>query len=161
MRTRTVIAPHVERLMETAPAGFALGLHVRYTTPTYMFQTYPRAWLEEYSREGFLMRDPTVAWAFENEGRITWAELSAQDEAGVLERAAAQGLLHGLTVSMVGGGSRSIGGFARPDRPFTAAEVAQIESSVTQLHDATASAQPLPEEVRENLRRLSVAFTHP
>lgn len=161
MKTDTVIAPHVERLMETAPAGFALGLHVRYTTPTYMFQTYPKAWLEEYSREGFLMRDPMVAWAFANEGHVTWAELSARDEAGVFQRAAAQGLRHGIATSIMRGGSRSIGGFARPDRPFTAGEIQQIEEAVTQLHDATASIRPLGEEVRDELHRLSVAFTHP
>jgi LuxR family transcriptional regulator len=161
MRTGTDIAPHIERLMETAPAGFALGLHVRYTTPTYMFQTYPRPWLEEYSREGFLMQDPTVAWAFGNEGHVTWAELAPQDEAGVLGRAAAMGLRHGVAMSVVRDGSRSIGGFARSDRPFTAAEIARVESSMVHLHDVTASVQPLPEEVRDELRRLSVAFTHP
>lgn len=161
MSTGTVIAPHIEHLMEIAPAGFALGLHVRYTTPTYMFQTYPKAWLEEYSREGFLMQDPTVAWAFENAGHIDWAELSARDEGGVIVRAAAHGLRHGITVSVVRGGSRSIGGFARPDRPFTADEAGRIEAYMTQLHDITDSIQALPDEVRDELRRLSVAFTHP
>ena len=161
MSTDTVIAPHIEWLMETAPAGFALGLHVRYTTPTYMFQTYPKAWLEEYSREGFLMQDPMVAWAFSNEGHITWAELSAEDHAGVFRRAAAQGLRHGIAMSLVRDGSRSIGGFARPDRAFTVEETESIGSAMSQLHDATASVQSLPEEVRDDLRRLSVAFTHP
>lgn len=148
-------------LMETAKAGFAVGLHIRFTTPTFMFQTYPRSWAEEYSREGMVARDPTVAWGFSHEGTIDWTDLEPLDEAGVLARARSQGLAHGMTVSVLRGGSRSIGSFARPDRPFTPEEAEQMESCMTMLHDATASVRSLPEEVRESLHRLSVAFTHP
>lgn len=148
-------------LMKVAPAGFAIGLHIRFTTPVFLFQTYPREWVEEYSRDGLVARDPTVAWVFMNEGHVTWEELTSQDEAGVLERAAAYGLRHGLTVSVAGNGTRSLGGFARSDRPFTPDETERIEAAMKTLHATTDATQPLPESIRDSLRRLSIAVTHP
>lgn len=148
-------------LKRTAPGGFAVGLHLRYTTPTYMFQTYPDAWLAEYSRDGLLLRDPVVAWSFANRGVTTWAELEPEDEGGVLARARAHGLNHGLAVSFEDGGSLSMGGFARGDRPFAPEEAEAIEATLRELHARTAGVGSLPPEVREGLRRLSVAFTHP
>lgn len=148
-------------LMRIAPAGFAMGLHIRFTTPTFMFQTYPDVWAEEYSREGMVARDPTVAWGFSNEGVIGWKDLEPLDSGQVLARARAHGLVQGLTLSLLRGGSRSIGSFARSDRDFTPDEIEKIESDMAGLHDATALARTLPEAVRESLHRLSVAFTHP
>lgn len=148
-------------LIEVSPAGFAVGLHIRFTTPTFMFQTYPREWVEEYSRKGLLARDPTVAWAFANTGRITWADLEPSDTDRVFPQAAEHGLRHGLMVSLLREGSRSLGGFARSDRPFQEDEAERIESLLCRLHTATASARTLPEDLREALHRLSVAFTHP
>jgi len=161
MKADADITKTLADLMEVATAGFATGLHIQFTTPTFMFQTYPRGWAEEYSREGMVARDPTVAWAFGNTGRIAWRDLMPVDEGGVLRRAGEHGLTHGLAVSLFRGGTRSIGGFARSDRFFTPEEEELIEARMTTLHDATASVRSLPEEVRESLRRLSVAFTHP
>lgn len=148
-------------LMELAPAGFAIALHVRFATPSYLFQTYPPAWIEEYGRAGLVMVDPTVAWGFSNVGRISWDELSALDSGRVLERARLHGLVYGLTVSLERGGSRSIASFSRQDRDFSPDEIAEIQATVDQLHDGTASAQSLSADAREMLKRLSVAYTHP
>ena len=60
MQVDTDIPKTLAGLMEIATAGFVTGLHIRYTTPTYLFQTYPKAWIDEYSREGLLLRDPAV-----------------------------------------------------------------------------------------------------
>ena len=132
------ISHKLDLLREIAPAGFAIALHVRFTTPTYAFQTYPAAWSEEYAREGMVMRDPTVAWAFANSGTATWADLAQGDSGRVIERAARHGLAHGLTVSLLRQDSRSMASFARSDRPFAPAEVARIEEIMRQMHDATA-----------------------
>ena len=148
-------------LMESATAGFAIGLHIRFTTPAFMFQTYPKDWAEEYSREGLAVQDPTVTWGFSNEGHIDWKDLEPLDEAGVLARARKHGLVHGLTVSLLREGSRSIGSFARSDRSFTPAEIERIVSDMVKLHETSATIRSLPGEVRESLHRLSVAFTHP
>lgn len=141
MTLDTALSPHLKLLEEVASAGFAIALHVRYTTPTHLFQTYPAAWTQEYARDGLVMQDPAVAWAFEQQGHIAWCDLTSRDEAGVLRRAAAHGLRHGLSVSLLRDGSRSLGGFARADRPFTAAEVAAIEAALEALHDGTRPAR--------------------
>jgi LuxR family transcriptional regulator len=107
------------------------------------------------------MQDPAIAWAFGNQGMVRWDDLASQDLAQVFPRAREHGLVHGMTISVERGGSRSIGGFARPDRFFTSEEVARIEDGMGRLHDLTDAVQPLPEPVRESLRKLSVAFTHP
>ena len=51
--------------------------------------------------------------------------------------------------------------FARGDRPFEAVEVAVVEAGVVTLHDLTATGAALSASTREEMRRLSVAFTHP
>jgi len=145
-------------LIERSPAGFAIALHIRYQTPTYLFQTYPLAWLEEYSRDGLLMHDPAVAWALEGRGLVRWEDLADRDPAGVLGRARRHGLRHGFTVGLEREGSLSMAGFARADRPFAPAEMEGIRALVTRLHDLTASGTPA---TREALRCLSVAFTRP
>ena len=148
-------------LMEQAPAGFAIGLHVRYQTPSLMFQTYPVNWLTEYSHEGLVLHDPTITWAAGHLGLISWEELKDQDPAGVFEKARAHGILHGFAVSLERGGSRSLGSFARGDRAFAPEEMETSRALMTTLHDATASTSRLSPETREALRRLSVAFTQP
>jgi LuxR family transcriptional regulator, quorum-sensing system regulator SdiA len=148
-------------LMEQAPAGFAIGLHVRYQTPSLMFQTYPVEWLTEYSREGLVVQDPTIAWAAAHRGTIPWEDLEDQDHGGVFARARRHGIAHGFAVSLERGGSHSLGSFTRGDRPFTPEETETCRALMTALHDATASASPLSPETREALRRLSVAFTQP
>lgn len=161
MNRNVDISKVLSGLKEIAPAGFAIALHIRFTSPAFMFQTYPRAWIEEYSRDGLLAYDPTVAWAFSGEGHVQWSDLVPQDKAGVLGRAAAHDIRHGLTVSVVRQGSRSLGGFARPDREFTPEEASTLEAAVGQLHDSTDPSQPLPKDLRESLHRLSVMVTHP
>jgi LuxR family transcriptional regulator len=148
-------------LKEIATAGFVVGLHIRFAAATFLFQTYPRLWIEEYAREGLLLRDPTVAWVFSNEGHISWDELKAVDEADVLGKASKHGLRYGMTVGVARGADRSLGGFARSDRYFTAEEIAEIEAAVGRLHDSTDPARPIPQGVRDSLHRLSVFVTHP
>lgn len=147
------ILPRLERVRGLAPAGFAIGLHIRFTTPAYLLQTYPAAWIDEYSRDGLVLHDPTVAWGLAHTGTIGWFELS-QGDSPVMERAARHGLVHGLTVSLLRGGSRSMAGFARSDRGFRPDEVAAIEQDVTGLHDATAA-----DLDSAALRRISATMT--
>jgi LuxR family transcriptional regulator len=146
--------------MVVAPAGFAIALHVRFTTPTYMFQTYPAAWIEEYTRSGFLMADPSLQWNFSNEGAMPWADLEAQDHAGLFARAAEHGLRHGMAVSLLSGGTRSMAGFARSDRPFEPAEVEELQARMAALHEATASGAALPRQVETEVQKLGIDFTH-
>lgn len=161
MPPETVVLRYLKRLREIAPSGFAIALHIRFTAPTYMFQAYPDTWLEEYGRDGLVMFDPSVAWAFAHTGTISWVELAHTDEARVFERAAQHGLVHGFMVSLLHSGSRSMAGFARSDRDFTQEEIGEVQAAVSLLHDATLAGQALGPEMQDELRRLSVTSTHP
>ena len=95
----TSIADRLGRLNQLATSGFALPLHFRYQTPTYLFQTYPAAWTEVYSRAGLMLRDPVVRWGLANVGVTTWAELERDDPGGVMALARTYGLVHGVVIS--------------------------------------------------------------
>lgn len=156
-----VILHQLQDLRGIATAGFAIGLHLRFMAPTYMFLAYPDGWVEEYGRDGLMVMDPAVAWAVRNTGPVRWSDLSGPDEAKVFERAARHGLRFGTMLSVVGEGSRSIGGFARTDREFTASELDELEARVRVLHEATILGKALAPKLREDLRRLSVTSTQP
>ena len=124
-----------------------------------MFQTYPKEWLDHYNRNGLIMKDPTVKWGFDERGTLRWSEM--EDPYDLLTTAAEFGLAHGMTVATEDGGSRSIGGFARSDRPFEDAEMAEVEALVLAIHEATHHTAELDEETVNHLRRMSILVTHP
>jgi len=142
-----------------SPAGFAIAFHIRFTRPDFLFQTYSKTWTDIYSQSGFVMHDPIVRWGFENTGAIRWSMLD--DPVGVLEKARPHGLVYGFACAVENGGTRSVAGFARADREFTDAEIAAIAAQVATLHDETAKAGALSAETREELRQMSIRFTHP
>ncbi len=142
-----------------SPSGFAIAFHVRFTRPDFLFQTYSKTWTDIYSQSGFVMDDPIVRWGFENTGVIRWSMLD--DPVGVLEQARPHGLVYGFACAVENGGTRSVAGFARADREFTDAEIADIAAQVATLHDETAKAGALAPETREELRQMSIRFTHP
>lgn len=147
-------------LKETASGGFALAFHVRFTTPSFLFQTYPKDWLDYYSQNSLVLSDPTVAWGFENDGSINWTDLCESDSAGVLNKAAEFGLKFGATCATGANESRSIGSFARADRDFTDAERAMFLEKLEMLHRATTDMKTLSPETAAALRTMSVQFTH-
>lgn len=144
-----------------SPAGFAIAFHIRFTRPDFLFQTYSKTWTDIYSQSGMVMHDPIVRWGFENTGTIRWTELACDDPMGILEQARPHGLVYGFACAVENGGTRSVAGFARADREFTDAEIAGIATEVANLHDETAKAGALSPETREELRQMSVRFTHP
>jgi LuxR family transcriptional regulator, quorum-sensing system regulator SdiA len=151
----------LSRLKEAAPSGFAIALHVRLVTPTYLFQTYPKEWIDYYSQNGLVMQDPTVHWGFENLGTVRWSDLAHLDQAGIIAKAAQHGMCHGFTCAVEAGGTRSLSSFTHGARDFTDAEIAGIASEVEALHGLTAKAQPLSAQTRDGLTRMSIQFSHP
>lgn len=136
-------------------------MHINFTTPDFLFQTYPADWLAIYSQKGFVMQDPTVLWGFENLGTVRWSDLTENDLAGVMKEATKFGMKYGLTVAVEQGGSRSIASLSRRDREFTDDELARATGMISNLHDLTAQARTLTSETREILRQQSIQFTHP
>lgn len=153
------ISETLEQLSQLAPTGYALGIHIEYTTPKFMFQTYPKAWLDYYSSNGLVMSDPMVAWAFQHEGSNRWSNL--EDPAGVMAKAAEHGMTYGLVISVVSEDSRTICGFANADREFSDAEIAKIQALITSIHDNTAETAQLDDATVEQLKRMSIMVTHP
>jgi LuxR family transcriptional regulator len=159
MQKRTDIANLVGQLGEHSPAGFAVALHIAYATPTFLFQSYPPEWTEEYSARGLHMQDPTVAWGFSNTGAVRWSALRAQDTAGVFERARAFGLNYGVTIAVLTE-LRTVASFARSDREFSDDEIARLLEILRSLHDRTGSRRELSSTDREALRGMSIRLTH-
>ena len=147
------------RLHKMSPAGYALGFHINMMSPTYVFQTYPKAWLDHYSSNGLLMVDPMVAWGFVNEGTERWSNLD--DSSGVMAQAAEYGMKFGIVIAVTNGNSRSLGGLARSDREFTDDEITRIVEEVELIHDATAGTSTLSPETLAHLKKMAVMVTHP
>ncbi|MEM8592309.1 MAG: autoinducer binding domain-containing protein [Pseudomonadota bacterium] len=146
----------LDLLAELCPLGYATGLHVRFTSPTYLFQTYPEAWNEHYSANGLVMQDPTVAWGFGNGGWRRWSDLVDEDVAGVLAKAADYGLIFGAALSVLSDGSRSIGGVARRDREYTDAELDRALAIFSQMHALTADEAAISAEDRATIEAYSI-----
>ena len=139
-------------------AGFAIALHVRFTAPKYLFQSYEKEWLDTYSREGLVLHDPVVSWGFQNEGTIRWSDL--EDPAGIIPRSRKYGMSYGAVIALVRDGSRSMGGFARADREMTDEEIGALQTHLVTLHDLTARVEALSPVVHNTLKQMSIYLTH-
>ncbi len=160
MTERSAISPILEELTPLCPSGYALALHITFTTPTFLFQTYSSDWTEHYSQNGMVLFDPVVRWGFENTGVSTWGALAENDSHGVLKSAGDFGLNFGTVISIVEGDSRTIGGFARPDRNHTEEEIEKLTSLLKKVHYHTIASKDLSEEDQAALKRLSISLTH-
>lgn len=158
--SKTEVGHVLERIGKQSPSGFAIALHVKFTSPKYLFQSYSPEWMDTYSRKGFVLCDPTVGWGFENTGTIRWSSLSDQDTEGVLSLAAEHGLNYGFTTSLLIDDSRSISSFARPDQEFSDEEIDQITQDVELLHKETLGVESLSPEDHAALKRMSVMLVN-
>lgn len=154
------IGPMLEALNPLCTAGYALALHIKYTTPALLFQTYSREWADHYNQHGLVIHDPVVRWGFENIGSIAWGSLKNEDPQGVLQKCSDFGMKFGTVISIYEGDSRSIGGFARNDRDHTDAEIQNLEAQLRKIHEYTAATKELSVEDRAALKNLSITLTH-
>ncbi|MFQ3255535.1 MAG: LuxR family transcriptional regulator [Loktanella salsilacus] len=153
----TQMLKRLEHASGLAPAGYALAFHIRYTTPTFLLQAYPKAWTTYYSLHALVMADPTVSWGFSNDGSCRWSDLT-DDPSRVMQRAAQHGLNYGIVCALETDGSRSFGSFARADREFTQDEIDELSEVLSELHDATKSVEDLSPEAIEALRGMSINY---
>ncbi len=160
MASQSDIKNMLSELKQISDAGFALAYEVNFTTPRYLFQTYPKPWLDHYSQNGLVMSDPTVQWGMENTGQVDWDLLRGNDTAGVLSAAAEHGLNYGMTCAAEVAGKRSLGSFARSDRPFSSDEVAKLTDGFENLRALLIQVEAISPETAAALRELSVSFTH-
>lgn len=121
-------------LQGIAPLGYSVGLDIRFATPQLFKSTYPDAWQETYSVNGYALRDPLVFWGISHVGTCRWGTLDLPDPFGVLEAARRHGLRYGGVASCGEVTSRTIIGVARSDREFDETELATVERIALNLH---------------------------
>lgn len=160
MSIQARIERELKYLGTVVPNGFSIGLHIRFTSPLMMFQTYDQAWLDHYTDNGYVLRDPCVAWGFSTTGTIRWSDLSLPDPFGLFKEAAQYGLLYGLTSAHGPIRSRTIASFARGDREFTDEEITTIHDVVAGLHDLTEPPDELTKAQIEALRCIAGGDRH-
>ncbi len=160
MESQKEISALLARLHGSNPSGFAIALHIRFTSPRYLLQSYAKEWIDLYSRKGLVMNDPTVHWGFANTGTIRWSQLKSEDEHGVMDLAAEYGNRFGVCVAIMEGGSRSIGSFTRADRELTNEEIASCEADLRTLHNLTQGVESLSPSVHATLKQMSIYLTH-
>ncbi|SPH17428.1 hypothetical protein DEA8626_00946 [Defluviimonas aquaemixtae] len=154
------ISTLLARLHAANPSGFAIALHIRFTSPRYLLQSYSKEWIDLYSRNGLVLQDPTVHWGFANTGTVRWSELRSQDEHGVMTLAAEHGKRFGVCVAIMEDGSRSIASFTRPDRELTDDEIAACEADLRNLHRLTQGVETFSPSVHATLKQMSIYLTH-
>lgn len=127
---------------DLAPAGYFVALRIGFLFPQVEVNALPAGWVERYNREGYMPQDPLIRWLHAGEGVVRWSETGLDDPRGVLADAARQGLRFGLAVALVEDGAdprRSLGTFARSDREYTDAEMAEVRARFAAL---AAAARP-------------------
>lgn len=143
-----------------APDGYFLGLHIRFAAPIMQFQTYPEAWSDHYTRQGYALRDPTIAWGFSEEGARRWSEFTLPDPFNILGEARRFGLNFGVTISCGPISSRTIASFTSREREFRDDEIETISQLVLRLHDVTQPPEGLTKAQIEALRCIAAGDRH-
>jgi LuxR family transcriptional regulator, quorum-sensing system regulator SdiA len=149
---RNGIDIELQSVARLATAGYFIGLHIRFTSPLLTFQTYDQRWIDHYTENGYVLRDPMTAWGFSRTGWIRWSDPALLDPFGLFKEAAQYGLNHGVTVAWGPIKSRTIASFAREDREFRDDEIDRIERSVKRLHELSEPPEALTEAQIEALR---------
>lgn len=160
MSTRAEINSGLQKLGRLAPKGYYLGLHIRFAAPLIQHQTYAEEWSDFYSKNGYALRDPTIAWGFSTTGGCRWSALPIPDPFNILQDAADHGLTYGLTISHGLLTSRTIASFARDDREFLDNEIEEILMTIRRLHDITEPPESLTKAQKEALRCIAEGDRH-
>ncbi|MEY3005016.1 MAG: hypothetical protein RLZZ491_2192 [Pseudomonadota bacterium] len=156
--------PVIELLLHemalAAPAGYAVGLHIRYVSPLIMVNTYPEAWQEVYTAKVYGLRDPTLAWGLSHSGTRRWSQIGLLDPFGLLIEAAQYGLKYGMIASIGPMSSRTIAGAARSDREFNDDEIEHIYRIVQRMHDLSEPPARLSRPQADALRCIAEGDRH-
>ena len=150
----------LHKLSLLAPAGYYIGLHIRFAAPLMQFSNYNQAWMDHYTEKAYALRDPTIAWGFSTEGASRWRDINIPDPFGVFDEAKTFGLVFGLSVSCGPVSSRTIASFARADREFEDSEIEEISCIVRRLHDITEPPESLTKAQIEALRCIAAGDRH-
>lgn len=139
-----------------APAGHYVAIRLGFTYPIAELNHMPQAWVEQYARQGLMLDDPVVRWAYGHAGARRWSEIGGGDPRQVMALARSHGLAYGAVVACAGGEDgdvqRSFGSFARADREFSDGELAMLLRKLVKLHRDLAPPSNLTQAELEVLR---------
>lgn len=152
MSVKLGIDVELHQLSVLSPAGYFVGLHIRFTAPLFTYQTYDQVWIDHYTENGYVLRDPMTAWGFSTNGTIRWSDSRLPDPFGLFAEAAHYGLRYGATISCGPIKSRTIASIARPDREFEDHEIAAAAAIVGRLHKMTEPPEELTRAQIDALR---------
>lgn len=149
----------LDQLHKTAPGGYYLALRVGFAFPVLEVNAFPAEWVDHYSRQGLMLRDPAVRWAYTAFGAKRWSGFE-EPEHGVFEAAKEHGLKYGAVISCgqhEESSQRSYALVARPDREFDDKELAMLFGRLTDMHASTAP-PPLTAAELEALRLINEGY---
>jgi len=149
----TSVAAKFQRLAKVCDSGFAVAIHIRFTRPSLLFQTYPADWIDLYNEKGFMMVDPTVRWGLTHVGSMDWDNLATDDPDGVLQAAQAFGLTNGWSYATGPATSRSLASMTR-SAPFSADQRDEVCTIIDDIHALTEGFDQLPAETQDAFRAI-------
>ena len=149
-----MVAQYLGRIRKFCDRGFALAIHIRYTRPTLLYQTYSQDWADHYSVKGYMLSDPTVLWGLEHTGHLRWSDLIDKDAAGVFQDALTFGLTNGFTYATGPASSRTISSGAKSGDDFSDAETDEFCRLVDLIHAETEGFDQFPAADQDALRKL-------
>jgi LuxR family transcriptional regulator, quorum-sensing system regulator SdiA len=156
--------PELNRLLASlkkeAPAGYAVGLHIRFAAPLITAHTYPEEWLEVYTMNAYGLRDPMISWGLSTTGIARWTAMGIPDPFGIMVQAKEFGLNFGAGIACGPVRSRTIVGVSRTDREFTDAELVRIEQIVLMMHEIAEPPTELTKAQVEALRCIAGGDRH-
>ena len=152
-RKDVILVAILSELAVICDRGFALAIHVRYTRPTLLYQTYVQDWVDHYSEKGYMLSDPTVHWGLANVGAVDWAQLRDHDPEGIIAAAEGYGITHGWTYATGPATSRSFGSMAS-SAPLSAAAHARCCAIVDEIHHQTDDFDTMAPDLQDRLRNL-------
>lgn len=126
-----------QQIEELAPAGYYLALRIGFAFPVEEVNALPTEWIEHYTKNGLMLFDPVMRWAYGTTGSKRWSEMDLDDPRKVLGQAQTFGLRYGVAVSVFdwnAAGQRSIGSFSRSDREFFDLEIELLLAFVKRRH---------------------------
>lgn len=135
METLDFIDGELARIGRIATAGYFLAVRNRGTSPVMAFQTYPQKWIDQYTDNAYVLRDPITTWALTVGGTIRWSSPFLPDPFRIFRLAAEHGLRFGASVAHGPLGALTICSVAREDRELTDAEIEEVKAIVIGLHE--------------------------
>lgn len=160
MFARKAVRDLLAELDSIAPAGYTVGLHIRFATPLVYRSSYPEDWVTYYNENAYYLRDPLVFWGIGKAGTIRWGEIPLPDPFDVIGQAASYGLKFGAVSSYGPITSRSIIGISRADREFFDSELDQLTEITARLHIEAKPPAELTQAQKEALHCIADGDRH-